>query len=99
METTVAAPLPFVDRRRPYPVAPRGAGFVERRRPTPVLLRDVDDLHDADLDGVLADQMPYGVSAAQAGVTAAALAELIAAAGPAALLAHDLSPVAQTFAA
>ena len=99
METTLASPAPFVERRRPYPAAARGAGFVERRRPTPVLLRDVDDLHDADLDGVLADQMPFGVSAAQAGETAAALAELIAAAGPAALLAHDLAPAARTFAA
>ena len=99
METTLAAPIPFVERRRPYPAAPRGTDFVERRRPTPVLLRDVDDLHDADLDGVLADQMAYGVSAAQAGDAAAALAELIAAAGPAALLAHDLSPAARTHAA
>lgn len=99
METTVATPAPVADRRRPYAVAPRGADFVERRRPTPVLLRDVDDLHDADLEGVLADQMPFGVSAAQAGETAAALAALIAGTGRAGLLAHDLSPQAQTFAA
>lgn len=99
MEITVASPLPFVERRRPYAVAPRGVGFVERRRPTPVLLRDVDDLHDVDLDGVLADQMPFGVTAAQAGETAAALAALIGTTVPTALLAHDLSPVAQTFAA
>ena len=99
METTVATPVPFVERRRPYAVAPRGADFVERRRPTPVLLRDVDDLHDADLDGVLADQMLFGVSAEHAGETAAALAALIAATGPAGLLAHDLSSAARTFAA
>lgn len=96
METTVAQPLPFADRRRPYAVAPRGAGFVERRRPAPVLLRDVDDLHDADLDGLLADQMVVGVSAAQA---ATALAGLIGANGPAALLAHDLTRAARTHAA
>jgi hypothetical protein len=99
METTVATPAPFVERRRPYAVAPRATGFVERRRPTPVLLRDVEDLHDADLDGVLADQMLFGVSAAQAGETAATLAALIVATGPAGLLAHDLTPAAQTFAA
>ncbi len=95
METTVA---PFVDRRRPWVAAP-GADFVERRRPTPVLLRDVDDLHDADLDGVLADQLAYGVSATQAADAAATLAELIGATAPAALAAHDLSQAAETFAA
>jgi hypothetical protein len=99
METTVAPPVPFVERRRPYPAAPRGLDFVERRRPTPVLLRDVDDLHDADLDGVLADLLPYGVSATQAADAAAALAELIGATAPAALAAHDLSQAAETFAA
>jgi hypothetical protein len=99
METTVAPPAPFVERRRPYPAAARGVDFVERRRPAPVLLRDVDDLHDTDLEGVLADQLPYGVSAAQAADAAAALAELIGLAGPEAFAAHDLSPVAETFAA
>ena len=96
METTVA---PFVDRRRPWAATPRGIDFVERRRPAPVLLRDVDDLHDADLDGVLADQLAYGVSAAQAADAAAMLAELIGATAPAALAAHDLSQAAETFAA
>jgi hypothetical protein len=99
METTVAPPLPFVERRRPYPAAPRGRDFVERRRPAPVLLRDVDDLHDADLEAVLADQLAFGVSAAQAADAAAALAELIAAAGPAAFAAHDLSQAAGSSAA
>ena len=99
METTVVTPVHFIERRRPYPVAQRGADFVERRRPAPVLLRDVDDLHDADLDGVLADQMAYGVSAAQAGEAAAALAVLIGASGPAAVRAHDLTPAARRFAA
>ena len=96
METTVA---PFVDRRRPYAVAPRGLDFVERRRPTPVLLRDVDDLHAADIDGLLADQLPYGFSVAQAAGAAAALAELIGATSPAALVAHDLRPGASAVAA
>ena len=99
METTVAPPIPFGERRRPYPAAPRGLDFVERRRPTPVLLRDVDDLHDADLEAVLADQLAFGVSAAQAAASAAALAELIGATAPDALAAHDLSQVARTFAA
>jgi hypothetical protein len=99
METTVAPPIPFVERRRPYPAAPRGRDFVERRRPTPVLLRDVDDLHDADLEAVLGDQLAFGVSAGQAADAAAALAELIGTTGPDALAAHDLSRAAKTFAA
>ena len=57
-----------------------------------MLLRDVDDLHGADLDGLLADQMAYGFSAAQAADAAATLAELIGATSPAALAAHDLRP-------
>ena len=96
---TIAPPARFVDRRRPYALAPRGVDFVERRRPAPVLLRDVDDLHDADLDGLLADQMSYGFSAAQAAEAAAVLADLIGATSPAALVAHDLRPGAQTSAA
>ena len=96
---TIAPPRRFVERRRPYSVAPRGVDFVERRRPAPVLLRDVDDLHDADLEAVLADQLGYGVSATQAADAAAALAELIGATAPAALAAHDLSQAAETFAA
>ena len=99
METTLAPPVPFVERRRPDPAAPRGLDFVERRRPAPVLLRDVDDLHDADLEAVLADQLGYGVTAAQAADAAAALAELIGATAPAALAAHDVGPVTETFAA
>jgi hypothetical protein len=99
METTVAPPVPFVERRRPYPAAPRGLDFVERRRPAPVLLRDVDDLHDADLEAVLVDQLAFGVGAAQAADAAAALAALIGGTGPAAIAAHDLSPAAETFAA
>ncbi len=96
---TVAPPRPFVERRRPYSVPPRGVDFVERRRPTPVVLRDVDDLHDADLDAALADQLGFGVSAAQAADAAAALAALIGTTGPDAFAAHDLSPAARTFAA
>ena len=92
METTVAPPARFIERRRPYAVAPQGIDFVERRRAAPVLLRDVDDLHDADLDGLLADQMSYGFTAAQAADAAAMLAELIGATSPAALAAHDLRP-------
>jgi hypothetical protein len=91
METTVAPPIPFVERRRPYPAAPRGRDFVERRQPTPLLLRDVDDLHDADLEAVLADQLAFSVSAAQAVDAAAALAELIGATGSAAFAAHVVS--------
>ena len=99
METTVAPPARFIERRRPYVVAPQGIDFVERRRATPVLLRDVDDLHAADIDGLLADQLSYGFSGTQAADAAAALAELIGATSPAALVAHDLGPGASAVAA
>ena len=92
---TIAPPRRFVERRSPYSVAPRGVDFVERRRPTPVLLRDVDDLHDADLDDVVADKLaesygglPLDIFGAIASATA--LAGLIGQSGPVALRAHDL---------
>jgi hypothetical protein len=47
----------------------------------------VEDLHDADLDGVLADRLADGSEAA--GI-AAALAGLIGRSAEGALLAHDL---------
>jgi hypothetical protein len=53
----------------------------------PVFLRDVEDLHDADLDLVLADRLADAYGAAD---IAAALARLVARPGPAALVAHDL---------
>jgi hypothetical protein len=53
----------------------------------PVLLRDVEDLHDADLDQILADGLSDAVGAAAAAV---ALARLVAQPGPAAIAAHDL---------
>jgi hypothetical protein len=43
----------------------------------PFPLRDVEDLHDADLDGVLADELGDAVAAASA------LAELVVRPGPA----------------
>ena len=52
-----------------------------------VPLLDVEDLHDADLDGVLADRL---VDAGVAAASATALAELVGRPGPAAL-AHTLS--------
>jgi hypothetical protein len=52
----------------------------------PVVLRDVDDLHDADLDLVLADKLADAFDAAD---VAAALARLLGGT-PAALTAHDL---------
>ena len=52
----------------------------------PVVLRDVDDLHDADLDLVLADKLADAYDAAD---VATALAHLLGEA-PAALTAHDL---------
>ncbi len=53
----------------------------------PFALRDVEDLHDADLDHVLADALADRYDAA---VTATALAQLVGHSGPVALLAHDL---------
>lgn len=53
----------------------------------PVVLRDVEDLHDADLDLVLADKLADSYDAAD---VATALAWLLGGA-PAALTAHDLS--------
>ncbi len=93
---TIAPPRPFVERRRPHAVAPRGVDFVERRRPTPVLLRDIDDLHEADLDDVVADKLAEGYGGVPmdtfgAFATAAALARLIGQTGPAAFRAHGLS--------
>jgi hypothetical protein len=53
----------------------------------PVFLRDVEDLHDADLDLVLADRLADAYAAADVAV---ALARLVGQPGPAALTAHDL---------
>jgi hypothetical protein len=52
-----------------------------------VALRDVEDLHDADLDGVLADRL---LDAGVAVASASALAGLVRPA-PEAILAHTLS--------
>ena len=52
----------------------------------PAVLRDVEDLHDADLDLVLADRLADGYDAAD---VANALVRLLGDA-PAALTAHDL---------
>jgi hypothetical protein len=53
----------------------------------PFVLRDVDDLYDADLDDVLADGLADRYDAV---VIAAALAQLVGHSGPVAMLAHDL---------
>ena len=52
-----------------------------------VALRDVDDLHDDDLDNVLADGLADRYDAL---VMATALAQLVGESGPVAMLAHDL---------
>ncbi len=70
METAVALP----------------ARFVAYQDAAPLVLLDVEDLHDADLDLVLADRLADGLGATTA---AAALAELVLRPGTA-LLAHDL---------
>jgi hypothetical protein len=53
----------------------------------PFPLRDVDDLHDADLDGVLADRL---VDAGPAAVSASELVNLVGRSAPAAMSAHTL---------
>ena len=53
----------------------------------PVVLRDVEDLHDADLHNVLADALADRYDAM---VMATALAQLVGDSGPVAMLAHDL---------
>ena len=82
---TATAPLRYIERRRAGSVPPRGKGFVERRRP--LLVVDVEDLHDGDLQDVLADGLDYADGAVAA---ATALAALIVSSAPAALTAHDL---------
>jgi hypothetical protein len=67
------------------------ARFLAFEHSAPIVLRDVEDLHDADLDGVLADRLADGYRAAD---VAAALAHLVGQPGPAALVAHDLDPEA-----
>ena len=61
-----------------------------------VPLRDIDDLHDADLDLVLADRLAESAVALRAAVAAATLAMQVA--GPAALGAHDLGENARRLA-
>jgi hypothetical protein len=53
----------------------------------PVVLRDVEDLHDADLDLVLADKLADAYDATDVAI---ALARLLGEPGPAALVAHRL---------
>ena len=55
---------------------------------SPFAMRDVEDLHDADLDGVLADAL---LDAGLAVAAAAALADLAGRPGRDAVFAHTLS--------
>jgi hypothetical protein len=70
METAVALPARFDARFDAFPDA------------APVALRDVEDLHDADLDAILADQL-------EPVAAASALAQLVLRPGSA-LMVHDL---------
>ena len=63
------------------------ARFVAFAHSAPVVLRDVEDLHDADLDLVLADELAGAYAAADVAI---ALARLLGEPAPAALDAHDL---------
>jgi len=51
-------------------------------------LRDVEDLHDADLESVLSDRL---LDAEVAAASARVLAELVGGPGPAVIFAHKLS--------
>ncbi|MGY2082537.1 hypothetical protein [Blastococcus sp. SYSU DS0539] len=53
-----------------------------------VVLRDIEDLHDADLDQLLADRLAESADGLRAAVAAAQLARQVA--QPAALRAHAL---------
>jgi hypothetical protein len=83
-DTATAQPR-YVERRRAGSVPPRRKGFVERRRPLVVV--DVEDLHDGDLQHVLADGLDYADGAVSA---ATALAAVIVSSAPDALAAHQL---------
>ncbi|MDP5182548.1 hypothetical protein QOZ88_07840 [Blastococcus sp. BMG 814] len=61
-----------------------------------VFLRDVEDLHDADLDQLLADRLAESADALRAAVTAAELARQIG--QPGALRAHHLGDAAHRLA-
>jgi hypothetical protein len=63
------------------------ARFLAFADAAPVELRDIEDLHHTDLDGVLADRLAEGYAPAR---SATALARLVGDPGRAALLAHDL---------
>jgi hypothetical protein len=70
METALALPARFVA----FPDA------------APVILRDVEDLHDADLDAILADELEPVAAASE-------LAQLVLRPGSA-LVVHDLAATA-----
>jgi hypothetical protein len=70
------------------------ARFAAFEDSAPIVLRDVEDLHDADLDAVLADRLTDGQAAAE---VAASLAQLVVRPGSA-LLAHDLRNSAELLA-
>ncbi|MCF6743600.1 hypothetical protein E9529_04805 [Blastococcus sp. KM273128] len=61
-----------------------------------VVLRDVGDLHDADLDQLLAERLAESADALRAAVTAARLVQQIG--RPDALLAHRLDAAAHRLA-
>jgi hypothetical protein len=61
----------------------------------PIALRDVEDLHDADLDLVLADELADAYDATDVAI---ALARLLGEPAPAALVAHDLGAQAMQLA-
>ena len=75
---------------------PLAAPPVSARTAAPVVLCDIEDLHGADLDQVLADRLAESADALRAVVAAAELAAQIA--RPAALRAHFLGAAAHRLA-
>ena len=87
---TIAAPTDGLARTARFVAFPDAAPMLL----APVVLREIDDLHDADLDLVLADKLADAYDAAD---VASALARLLGDA-PAALTAHAFGDGAQRLA-
>jgi hypothetical protein len=77
-------------------VAPHAPVHLVAQDGLAVPMRDIDDLHDADLDLVLADRLAESAVALRAAVAAATQAMEVA--GPAALAAHALGAEARRLA-
>ncbi|MDK3256409.1 hypothetical protein [Blastococcus capsensis] len=75
---------------------PIATSALSARTAAPVLLRDIEDLHDADLDQVMADRLAESADVLRAVVAATELSVQVAV--PDALRAHSLGAVARRLA-